>query len=379
MRGIWLWLFVPVLALYQPSTAAPGSDSVNEPRASASGALSSAPGSAGGYDGSNSAPADARYQTDRLEGLALPVKQVTLNGPMSGILAELLVEEGDRVEEGSVLARMDDRLQQATVMGAQLQAESETEIRKSELARDDAQITLERSEEARAADAASDWEVRRARLQRDHAQATLEQAQEQKELAKVKLKLEEERLSLFYVKAPFSGRIVRLFSEAGVTLTTDDKMLAMAKIDELEAQIFLPVDFYGKLTIGQDYSLKAMEPVNQTLSGKLKTVDPIIDPASRTFRCVFTINNKDESLPAGFAVRLLWNTPPPATPGSSPAPPGSDVLNEPRTSASEASSPAAESSPAAGSESAPASASDAAPGDSAASETETTSDSGNAP
>jgi len=243
----------------------------------------------------------------RLRGLALPVKQVTLNAPMDGILAELLVDEGHDVEADALLAKIDDRIQQAEVEARRLQAQSETEIRAAELALEEAQIMYENVRQIQVEGAASDWEVRRARLQRDQAEAQVDAAEEQHALAQVVLQREKERLALHHIKAPFAGRVIRKQAEVGVSLTTESPILSLAALDTLEAQIFLPVDLYGKLVEGREYQLDAGEPVNRTLTGTLKTISPIVDPASQTFRCVFTIDNQDKSLPAGFAVRLVWS------------------------------------------------------------------------
>lgn len=244
-----------------------------------------------------------------MQGLALPIKQVALSAPMKGILAEMLVKEGDKVKADQILVMMDDKLQAVAVEGARLQAQSTTEIRKADLTAEEAQIMLDNIEKIHATDAASEWEVRRSRLQRDQALATAVQAREQHELAQVRLRLEEEKLALYHVRAPFDATVIRTLAEPGVSLETQDKLLSLAKLDELEAQIFLPVDFYGKLQPGQVYALRAGVPVNADLPATLKTVSPMIDPASQTFRCVFVIDNHDEALPAGFGVRLVWPEP----------------------------------------------------------------------
>ena len=51
----------------------------------------------------------------------------------------------------------------------------------------------------------------------------------------------------------------------------------------------------------------------------VELIDPVLDPASGTFRCVFAIANDDEALPAGFAVRVDSFEP---VPEGEPAPPG---------------------------------------------------------
>lgn len=229
---------------------------------------------------------------------------------MAGILAQLAVEEGQAVQEGQLLARLNDDVQRARVEAAELAAKSTSEIKRTELAWEEAKILTDNIENIHSKEAASEWEVRRMRLQRDQAEMAHQLAKEQHEVDQVSLKRERAALDQYSIKAPFAGRVTRVAVQNGVSLTTETPILLLAQITSLEAQLYLPIEYYGKLKIGADYSLAAGEPVNRTISGKLKNVDPIIDPASRTFRCVFTIPNPDESLPAGFSVRLLLDAPP---------------------------------------------------------------------
>ncbi len=240
----------------------------------------------------------------RYEGIAYPSKQVVLNAPVDGKLAEILFEEGERVREGDLLAKMDDAEQRVVVESARLQAESEAEVRRAQYALEEARILLERATESYEKDAASEWEVRRAKLQRDQAEADLVLAQDRQKLAKANLELEQARLERMRVLAPFDGEVIEHSAEAGATLTQTDPILAVAALDPLEAHINLPVSVYPRLEIGKTYELEAGEPINAILPGKLKHIYRIIDSASETVRCVFTIDNPDSKLIAGFPVRL---------------------------------------------------------------------------
>ena len=51
-------------------------------------------------------------------------------------------------------------------------------------------------------------------------------------------------------------------------------------------------------------------PANGEVTAVLDTIDPVIDPASQTFRCVFTIDNREARMPAGFTVSMEWKDQP---------------------------------------------------------------------
>lgn len=247
------------------------------------------------------------YERDeRFRGLVRPVRQVQLGAPVDGIIGEVLVGEHDRVEAGEILIRMDDAVQQEAVAVAKLRAEDETEIRRQQLLLAESEIQLERMEDLAERDAAQDWEVRRARLQRDATQAALEHAQHQQAVARHTYEVEQERLRRLHIKAPFDGLVVRIEGDSGSSLRLGDRILHLIAMDTLEAQLYLPVELYGQLETGREYELLAQQPVNRSLVGTLKSVEPVIDSASNTFRAVFSIDNQDLELPVGFTVRLVW-------------------------------------------------------------------------
>lgn len=247
------------------------------------------------------------YQSDeRFRGLVKPTRQVALGSPVDGIVSELLIDEHDLVKKGQPLIRMDDAVQQVAVAAAKLRAEDETEVRRQRLLLAEAEIQLNRMEELAASDAAQEWEVRRSRLQRDATEAALEAAQHQRVMAQQSYLLEQERLKRMVIRAPFDGQVMRISSESGASLRLGDNILQMMAMDKLEAQLYVPLTLYGQLKVGRDYELLAEAPVNKTLVGTLKSVEPVIDSASKTFRVIFTVDNEDLSLPVGFTVRLVW-------------------------------------------------------------------------
>lgn len=246
---------------------------------------------------------------ERFRGLVRPSHQVQLNAPLDGLIGSIDVEEGQSVKAGDLLAKMDDSIQKVALAAARLRAADDSEIRRQKLLLAESDIQLERMVGLEKSGAAQEWEVRRTRLQRDATAAALESAEAQKRLAEENVRLEESRLLRYELRAPFDGTVVRIDTEAGATLTNRDPILTLFNFDPLEAVMFLPVDLYGKLKPGADYRFAAEAPVDRELTGKLKTVEAVIDSASRTFRCVFTIQNSDHSLPAGFTLRLIWPQP----------------------------------------------------------------------
>lgn len=240
----------------------------------------------------------------RYQGLVLPEQQVTLGTPREGILKKLNVQEGDRVKAGEVLLVIDDREQAARVEIAKLKAELTAELKRAKLAVEESKINLEMVQRANAQDAASDWEVRRAKLQYEQQIATVESLKEQQLVSRAMLSYEQAGLGQFRLDAPFDGEIVEIMTEQGATLRREDKVLTLVSMTPLRAELRLPMSSFRKLEAGQKYTLVVGEPVKRRVQSTLQFIDPRIDPASRTFRCIFSIPNQNGSIPAGVVARL---------------------------------------------------------------------------
>ncbi|MEM8781752.1 MAG: efflux RND transporter periplasmic adaptor subunit [Planctomycetota bacterium] len=238
-----------------------------------------------------------------VEGLVVPSARVTLAAPLDGIVEALPFEENQSVRAGDVVARMDDAIQRVEVLKATVRAESEAALVEAELIQQEMQIMLDRAEDAMDRNAASNWEVRRAKLQRDQAIASVHSTKDSMKLAEAELELQREILAQHELKAPFDGRVLRQLVEPGATLQRGGEMLVIVRLDPLEAEVFMPIEAYGDLQAGATYELTPDPSIrDEPLTATLKTIDPLIDSASRTFRCVFEIPNPDEALPAGFEV-----------------------------------------------------------------------------
>jgi membrane fusion protein (multidrug efflux system) len=230
----------------------------------------------------------------QLRGIILPAKQVVLTAPLDGIVGKIDVVEGQRVDLDQPLVSMDDELQRAVVTVQNL------EVKRQELVLEEAKVQLDRILEIQKQDAAEEWEVRQAYLQRDGAEITLQQS-------KAQLNLEEVRLDQYHVRAPFAGEVVRIAPEVGARAIQGDTLLQLIARDTLEAQLFLPRRIAETLEEGKSYNLAIEDEDNRTLNGKLTLVEPLVDSASNTIRCIFEIDNNNLSLRAGLTLRLVWS------------------------------------------------------------------------
>ena len=258
---------------------------------------------------SEAARKDQRGSTERmLPGIVTASQKVSLSVPMNGVLDRVLVNEGDAVVAGQVVAGLDDRVARASLRLAEVQASQDAVIVQARQHLEHAQRFLNRVRGAHSEQAASEHELDEAQSKVDIASQALRQAEERQEQAKAQLQLDQARLALHQIVAPFDGTVSRIAAHGGESMSPGDPLLQIVNVRQLKVELHIPAQFFGKLVRGESYALDAGAPVSRQIKGQLQASENMIDAATNTFRCVFLIENQDESQPAGFVVRLASPT-----------------------------------------------------------------------
>ncbi len=239
-----------------------------------------------------------------IPGIARPQARVVVSAPLDGVLMKVLVQEGQRVKAGEILAVMDNRVAEAAVAAARATAARTADLERANQELLLAEKILARHKTLAEGQAATRHQLDEAAARYEVAKAEVARMRESQDQARCNLELEMARLEAHNIRAPFSGQVVQIHEFAGATLTDKDQLLTLASLSSLEVELHLPVALYGILKPGERYPLLADQPVGSRLEATLKYAAPMIDSASMTFRCVFVIDNGSLRYPAGFAVKL---------------------------------------------------------------------------
>ena len=238
----------------------------------------------------------------RLHGIAAPRDEVTLRSPIRGVILKILVEEGDNVTAGQPLALLDNRVALAELAVAQAASDRSAIIRRAELEWQMAVAQFEALQQAVDSGAGTDVELEQATFRKEQSRAVYDAELQRSREAEANRKLAEARLAQHTITSPIDGRVIRVHTRAGDDAFNENGILTVGSLDVLQAELYLPLEIYGQLQVGQQYELQASLPVNRPLPATLKLANPFVDPATRSYRCVFLIDNRAQQLPAGFLV-----------------------------------------------------------------------------
>lgn len=149
-------------------------------------------------------------------------KNTELRSRLNGFLSHIYVDEGEQVQKGQVLFRINDEEQRMEV-GRALAA-----LKKAEAEAKTATVETQRVKLLVEKDIVSKTELDVAKAQLRAAQATIEEAKSALEKAKT-------HLSYTTIRAPFSGRIDRIYLKEGSLLSEGSLLTKISDLNEVYA------------------------------------------------------------------------------------------------------------------------------------------------
>jgi len=251
----------------------------------------------------------------------------------SGVLQSLRVEEGDRVQQGAVLAVLDQRDAEALLRDAKVALqEAKDEIPGLELAVEEAvervamarlgweqgKREVERNENAKLLSEVEMGKLRLARdtAERDHAAALLGQKKAEQArkahattVERADLAVERQELNLSYTEivAPFAGVIAARMVREGDAVSTGAASFTLTDPDNLRAVVYRPqreLSFFQRARSrveggGDEVAIIARSEAipDEEYAGRIRILSPTIDPESGSF--LLTIDLEQPELGSG--------------------------------------------------------------------------------
>jgi membrane fusion protein (multidrug efflux system) len=219
------------------------------------------------------------------ELVAVPGSDVKMGPLVAGRLAEVLVAEGDRVQKGQLLARLDVTPLRDAV------AQAEAQLAQARAQEANAKARLARAEKALQAGVAAAQEVEDNRLALSTAQAAVRGAQATLSTARNQMGRSE-------LRAPFAGVVAHVFAAPGEPVDANKPVVEVARTQELEGRAPVAPAVAASLKPGQRAEVTVDGLPGRTFPARVVAVAPTIDPASGSALVRVRVDN------AGGALRL---------------------------------------------------------------------------
>src|SRR6185437_13244267 len=210
-------------------------------------------------------------------GNSSAVHSVTVNTAQSGTLMSVMVKPGDRVTAGEKIATLDTDSQQIA-------------YDKANLAVQDAQATLTRTQQLAKTAAASDVQVATAQLAFNNAQLALNEA---------KVALDQRTII-----SPIDGVVGLIQVTPGNLVNAQTVVTTIEDSSEIRIDFWVPERYSSQVVPGMPVKAMSAALPSKTFDGTVTAVDNKIDPDSRTLQIQATLPNPDGMIKAGMSFSL---------------------------------------------------------------------------
>ncbi len=263
----------------------------------------------------------------RAENLEIAEAQISLIGnttvaaPIAGVIAEVRVAEGDRVESGQVLVQLDDGQAQsewqaamAALEAAKLESENDVDARYAKRTLEVRQRELDQSRQANEAfpGAISATEIDKLRLVVDQSQLAIEQAEHQLQVARAKVtekhatvNIAEASVKRHRLRSPAHGSVVEVAAQPGEWVDAGKPVVRVISLGPIRVECFVDGRQYGPALIGCKVEFERGTGDDLTrLSGQVTFVSPELSPVTGQTRLWATIENPGAKVRAGMRGKL---------------------------------------------------------------------------
>jgi len=208
-------------------------------------------------------------------------KQATITARTSGVVKQLLVEEGDWVETGQVLAVLEDD-------------EQKIEQDRTAFAAETKEREFARAQKLHEQGLLSDEEYETTRRDTEEARQNAEMAS---------LMFERTR-----IRASFGGRITKRYLDVGNTVSSGTAVYDVADLDPLYADVNVPERHIARLDRGQGVRLIADASGTQAPAA-IERIAPVVDPSTGTVKVTLAVRQDADLRPGSFVrVEIVTDT-----------------------------------------------------------------------
>lgn len=248
-------------------------------------------------------------------GYVIARRQATVSSKLTGKVTEVLIEEGMRVSEGQVLARIDDSIPRAQLALAQ----SQFDAAEASLDEVQARLTEARQQHRRNRQLAQEKLVSQSVLDNSRAtlatlDARLQRAERDVTVAQRNVELQQQQVDDTIVRAPFDGIVTVKAAQPGEMISpisagggfTRTGIGTVVDMESLEIEVDVNENFINRVQAGQPAEARLNAYPDWAIPARVIAIVPTADRQKATVRVRVQIEARDERILPEMGVRVAF-------------------------------------------------------------------------
>jgi RND family efflux transporter MFP subunit len=265
---------------------------------------------AGGTSGASAGPSllDA-------SGYIVARRRATVSSKITGKVVKVMLEEGQRVEAGQIIALLDDSNWRAALSQSKAQLQqAEASVASAQTAFDDAKPIYDRAEKQKAAAVISAQSFDESHAQFNVAHNNLLVAQRGVEMARAGVEVAQRSLEDTVIRAPFAGIVTEKAAQPGEMVSpvsagggfTRTGIGTIVDMESLEVEVDVSENFINRVRPQQPVTIKLNAYPDWDIPGSVIAMIPTADRAKATVKVRIAIGQKDPRIIPEMGARVAF-------------------------------------------------------------------------
>jgi RND family efflux transporter MFP subunit len=253
-------------------------------------------------------------------GYVVARRQATVSSKITGMVQQVLIEEGDHVQEGQVIARLDPSNAQAAEAQSRAevsQAQANIVLAKANLA--NADIKFKRYSGAAGQGIIATQAIDDTRTSDDSARASLAVSRSQLAVSQAELQVAQRNLDDTIVRAPFAGVVTVKAAQPGEIVSpvsagggfTRTGICTIVDMDSLEVEVDVAESFINRVSQGMPAVVKLNAYPDWEIPADVIAVIPTADRSKATVTVRVELKAKDARIVPDMGARVTFLSPAP--------------------------------------------------------------------
>ena len=241
------------------------------------------------------------------KGVTEPVNEAVLSASVDGTIKEILVKEGDWVQESDPVIRFYRREQELEVTLRYKMWKSKSAIDAAKVEADNIRSLYEASKQLFEKNhSVSKEELTRLKIRYDQAKFKQIELEIKEEQERIQYEIAKEQLSKRILYAPFHGVVTNIYTHAAERSKSNQQLIKLVNPKICYFKCNVEEGFAEKIRTGQTVELH-IQSGKATIKrqGEIIFVSPVVDPASGLLKVKVMFENKDLSIRPGISGSMI--------------------------------------------------------------------------
>jgi RND family efflux transporter MFP subunit len=248
-------------------------------------------------------------------GYIVARRRATVSSKVTGKVVKVMLEEGQRVEAGQIIALLDDSNWRAALSQSKAQLQqAEANVASAQTAYDDAKPIFERAEKQKIAAVISAQSFDESRAQYNVAHNNLLIAQRGLETARAGVEVAQRSLEDTVIRAPFAGIVTEKAAQPGEMVSpvsagggfTRTGIGTIVDMESLEVEVDVSENFINRVRPQQPVTIKLNAYPDWDIPGSVIAMIPTADRAKATVKVRIAIGQKDPRIIPEMGARVAF-------------------------------------------------------------------------